>query len=276
MAKEFFRWLRGELNGYYITRINNTLNVTSKEIKDFMKDFKAMRMELGKIHDKYLYGLGKFAGIFLPRMSREESIASIQMTESYAENGEEYSERGLFETSSETFKFYPNESGDINSLATPELRSSLVGNENIIGYISEYETNVLNGNGLVRREKVSSTPPATGAYSDYYGDNFLFLQEATLTYSDLSPELYIELFKCLQWIRYNGVSLESLVKVVKLVCPDGLVKLDKIEVAYDNRHYNIFYKYDDNAGVLLKKQRLDLLQYIIGLKFPQINLVETV
>ena len=38
---------------------------------------------------------------------------------------------------------------DINTLATSTLRSSLVGDENVIGYISSEETNVLDDNGNV-------------------------------------------------------------------------------------------------------------------------------
>jgi hypothetical protein len=63
MAKAFFRWLRGELNGFYVTNINGALNESTKDIKDFLSEFKAQQFEKGKITSKNLYGLGKFAGI---------------------------------------------------------------------------------------------------------------------------------------------------------------------------------------------------------------------
>src|SRR5574344_851459 len=203
MSKVFFRWLRGELNGFYVTNINGALNESTKDIKDFLSEFKAQQFENGKISDKNLYGLGKFAGIFLPRLSRAESLTSLRMTESNVVDGFECSERGLFNTGVENFSFFP-ETDDINLLATPTMRSSMVGNETLIGYISSEETNVLDDNGNVRREKISSTPPEGVAYSDYYGDQFMFLSEAETTYENLEPSLYIELFKALQWIRYNG------------------------------------------------------------------------
>ena len=181
MAKAFFRWLRGELNGFYVTNINGALNESTKDIKDFLSEFKAQQFENGKISDKNLYGLGKFAGIFLPRISKVESSTSLRMTESFVVDGFECSERGLFNTGAENFSFFP-ETDDINLLATPTMRSSMVGNETVIGYISSEETNVLDDNGNVRREKISATPPEGVAYSDYYGDQFMFLSEAETTY----------------------------------------------------------------------------------------------
>lgn len=275
MAKAFFRWLRGELNGFYVTNINGALNESTKGIKDFLSEFKAQQFENGKISDKNLYGLGKFAGIFLPRLSRAESSTSLRMTESFVADGFECSERGLFDTGAENFSFFP-ETDDINLLATPTLRSSMVGNETLIGYISSEETNVLDDNGCVRQEKISAIPPEGVAYSDYYGDQFMFLSEAETTYSNLEPFLYIELFKALQWIRYNGVSIKSLGRIVSIVCPSGLVKIGRVETAPDGKHWNVYYDYDDTVDVPLKQQRLSILEFIVNLKFVQVSLVENI
>lgn len=275
MAKALFRWLRGELNGFYLTNINGALNESTKDIKDFLSKFKTQQFEYGKISNKNLYGLGKFAGIFLPRLSRAESLASLRMTDSSVVNGVECSECGLFNTEMENFSFFP-EVDDINLLATPKLRSSMVGNETLIGYISSEETNVLDDNGNVRRDKISATPPVGVAYSDYYGDQFIFLSEAETSYSNLEPPLYIELFKALQWIRYNGVSIKSLGRITSIICPDGLVKLGRVETAPDGKHWNIYYNYDDTVNVTLKQQRLNLLEFIVNMKFVQVSLIENI
>lgn len=275
MAKALFRWLRGELNGFYLTNINSALNESTKDIKDFLSKFKAQQFEYGKISDKNLYGLGKFAGIFLPRLSRAESLASLRMTDSFVVDGVECSECGLFNTEMENFLFFP-ETDDINLLATPKLRSSMIGDETLIGYISSEETNVLDDNGNVRRDKISATPPVGVAYSDYYGDQFIFLSEAETSYSNLEPPLYIELFKALQWIRYNGVSIKSLGRITSIICPDGLVKLGRVETAPDGKHWNIYYNYDDTVNVTLKQQRLNLLEFIVNMKFVQVSLIENI
>lgn len=398
MAKAFFRWLRGELNGFYITNINGAMNDSTKDIKDFLSEFKSQQFENGKISDKNLYGLGKFTGIFLPRLSRAESLASLRTTESNVVDGFECSERGLFDTTLENFSFFHtkddttvfffvrtnqddynndintqatnlsrsslvgnsdtvlgyissedtdlfdeignvkpekvlsappygvayseyygdeflmlsegdnspadnivrirmtdsnvvdgieySERGlfvvpvpmfdDINTLATPTMRSSLVGNETLIGYISSEETNVLDDNGNVRREKISATPPEGVAYSDYYGDQFMFLSEAEVSSSNLEPSLYIELFKALQWIKYNGASIKSLGRITSLICPDGLVKLGEVETASDGKHWNVYYDYDNTVDISLKHQRLNLLEFIVNLKFVQVSLVENI
>ena len=400
MSKAFFRFLRGELNGFYIQNINQSANEYTKDIKKFLSEFKSQQFEYGKIDDKSLYGLGTFAGIFLPRLSRAEALSSIRMTESHIENGFECSERGLFDTNLELFQFFhcaddtvaffffvrtnqdsynndintqatnlnrtslvgnsdtvlgyisseetdlfdedgnvkpekvlsappagvayseyygdeflmlsegdnshadnivrirmtdsmivgdveyserglfvvpvPMFADDINTLATSTLRSSLVGEEDVLGYISSEETNVLDDNGNVRHEKISATPPADVAYSDFFGNQFLFLSEAESSYSNLEPSLYIELFKAMQWVRYNGASISSLGRITSLICPDGLVKLGRIEVASDKKHINVYYNYDDTVDVNLKQQRLNLLEYIVKIKFVQVTLVENI
>lgn len=398
MSKAFFRFLRGELNGFYLTRMNGAMNDFTSDVKSFLASFNNQQFENGKIDDKNLYGLGNFAGIFLPRLSRAEALSSLRMTESYVEDNFEFSERGLFDTDLEIFKFFHlkddtvaffffvrtnqdvyntdinaeatsenrsslignddvigyisseetdlfDENGDvredkvlsappenvaysefygneflylsegddseadnlirirmtdsnkvgdieyserglfviplpmfddINNLATSKLRSSLVGNENIIGYISSEETNVLDDNGNVRTDKILSTPPENVAYSDYYGDQFLFLSEAETTYSNLEPSLYIELFKAMQWVRYNGTSIKSLCRIIELVCPSGLVTVSSVRTASDGKHILVYYDYNDMVDLTLKQQRLNLLEYIVKLKFVQVVLVENI
>lgn len=399
MSKAFFRFLRGELNGFYVQSMHNVMNDYSSGIKSFLSTFKNQQFETDQIDDQSLYGLGNFAGIFLPRLSRTEALSSIRMTESNVVDNFECSERGLFEINLEQFQFFHceddtvayfffvrttqysytddinttatnlnrsslvgdeeilgyisseetdlfdergnlNESkllstpplgvaysefygnqflmlsegnnsasdnivrirmtdsnsvsdieyserglfvipvplfeNDINTLATSELRSSLVGDEAVIGYISSEETNVIDDYGTVRPEKISATAPSGVAYSDYYGKQFLFLSEAETSYAKLEPSLYIDLFKSMQWIRYNGASLISLAKITSIICPNGLVKLGEIEVASDNNHINVYYDYDDSVDVNLKQQRLNLLEYIVQIKFVQVTLVENI
>jgi hypothetical protein len=274
MSKAFFRYLRGEINGWWLTRLHNTLNVATEEIKDFLVRFRNMQFRNGSIDDKSLYGLGNFAGIFYPRLAVSDTMSSIRMTDSHIKEGEEVSESGLFDLETETFGF-PDFAGDINNLATEDNRSSLVGDEAVQGYISSLETDVIDDMGSVRPEKVLPSPPQGGeAYSEFYGNQFLFLSEGEQTYVDLIPSLYIELFKAVQWVRYNGVSVASLARIIALICPAGLVTIQGITVNADGRHLNVTYVYDEDAPTNLKQQRLSLLEYIIGMKFPQVELTE--
>lgn len=280
MAKEFFRWLRGELNGFYITNLNMMLNKYTEDVKSLVTEFNNMQFEKGKINEKSLYGIGKTAGIFLPRVSRTEAKSSFRMSETYVTDGEEFSERGLFDTDTELFEFFHTTAGtefpDINTLATDTLRSSLVGDEEVLGYISSEETEVLDDNGTVRPEKVLRTPPEGAAYTEFYGNKFLFLSEAETTYTNLEPSLYIELYKAMQWIRYNGTSVSSLCKIISTVCPEGLVTIDSIEVASDKKHFIVYYRYNEDVDIDLKQQRLQLLEFILARKFVQIIMFEVI
>ena len=152
MSKALFRWLRGELNGYYINNINQSWNEYTFYIHNFFRERSSMQFEYDKIDNKDLQGLGKFAGIFLPRITVAESRASLRMSEGElnAQN-EEISESGLYNSEEEKFDFSKREeAGDINNYATTKLRSSLAGNDDAIeGYISSEETDVLDEEGFV-------------------------------------------------------------------------------------------------------------------------------
>ncbi len=278
MAKEFFRFLRGELNGFYINSINNAIIKLTNSNKAGLIQFSNQQFEANKMDSTTLYNLGRFAGVKLPRRPTSEAKTSLYMTESYKVNNGEFSERGLYRTESEDFYFVHTDQSittpDINTLASDTERSSLVGEEPVLGYIPEDAKDVIDDNGHVRPDKVLSEPPVGKAYSDYYGNDFLFLAEGGVTYESITFSLYIELFKALQWIRYNGVSLASLARVIHVLCPEGLVLITDIRVADNNKLINVFYDYDESVTVANKEQRLALLQYIISLKFKQVRFVE--
>lgn len=279
MSKALFRFLRGELNGFYLTNIHNALNVYSEDIKRFFINFQNQQFEEGKITNETLYNLGKFASVFLPRKLVAESKASLYMTRSHKVDGVEFSERGLYDTENENFDFVHTDPSittpDINTLATDTNRSSLVGDEVATGYISEDETDVLDDEGKVKPSKVLPEAPSEGAYSEYYGDQFLILTDGTgITYEDIAPSLYMELFKALQWIRYNGASIASLVKIIAILCPEELVQIQRIAVSSNGKAVYVHYIYDSSSAVTNKDSRLALLQYIVNIKFKQVILNE--
>ena len=276
MSKAFFRFLRGELNGFYLKSIYNTLNESSKNTKAFLMDFNNMQFKEGMIDTTTLLNIGKFAGVFPLNLVQTESLASLRMSDSKEVDGFEYSERGLYSTIQEIFNYYhlTQESDDINTLATEDERSSLVGNEEVIGYIAEDEIDVIDSQGKVKTEKILYEVPEGKAYSEFYGNQFLFLSEGEEVYSKTSNEIFLDLYKALQYIRYNGVSLKALMNLVSLICPHDLVKIDHIEVAVDKTHFNVYYNYNAEVNVTYKSQRKALLEVLITEKFKQVVLVE--
>jgi hypothetical protein len=105
MSKALFRFLRGELNGYYITNIHNAMNEYAKDTMRFLYNFDKQQFNLASMSRETLYNLGKFAGIWLPRRPTSEVRTSPYMTEGHIVDGKEFSERGLFNTETESFDF---------------------------------------------------------------------------------------------------------------------------------------------------------------------------
>ena len=234
MSKAFFRFLRGELNGFYLKSIYNTLNESTKNTKAFLMDFNNMQFKEGMIDVTTLLNIGKFAGVFPLNLVQTESLTSLKMSDSKEVDGFEYSERGLYNTIQEVFNYYhlTQESDDINTLATEEERSSLVGEEEVIGYIAEDEIDILDNQGKVRPEKILYEVPEGKAYSEFYGNKFLFLSEGEEIYSKTSNEIFLDLYKALQ------------------------------------------YNYNAEVNVTYKSQRKALLEVLVAKKFKQVVLVE--
>lgn len=281
MGKAFFRFLRGELNGFYITNLYNTLNRTTQDVKDFFIQFSKVQFRQGEIDAETLYNLGKFAGISLPRIPQAEAKSNVRMTESeYNEQLQyEFSERGLFKPEDEDFEFVQeviDDTGlpDINTLATEAKRSSLVGTEAVDGYISDSETDVIDDDGNVRPSKVLPNPPSSGAYSDFYGNEFCFLSEGEVEYLPVSSAIFLELFKAIQYVRYNGGTIASLARIVSIVCPDGLVLINSLVVSSDRTRFIVSYSTDLSVDINFKQDRINILLYIIRIKFPQVQMTE--
>lgn len=279
MAKAFFRFLRGELNGYYVTRIQQVCNELSQEYKDFLVEFAGQQFENGKIDATTLNNLGKFAGIFLPRVSKEEASTSVRLSESeYDEQLDyEFSERGLFRPANEDFVFEQktlDDTGlpDINTLATTEKRSSMVEQgKQVSGYIPDDVTDIF-ADGIVIPSVISQTPPANQAYNDFYDNTFIFLSDSLPSYESISPDVFLELFKALQTVRYRGMSVMALSKITNILCPLGLVRI--VDITAGNNLWTLSYHIDMTVETGNQQDRLNMWAYIIKIKFPQIVLLE--
>jgi hypothetical protein len=224
-----------------------------------------------------IYNIGTFAGVNLIRLSLGETYGAMRMTEGNIVNGEERSERGLLQRGNELFDFVHTEQDnypdDINTLATQDNRSSLTGDEAVQGYIASSETNVIDEDGNVRPSAVLSTPPLNEAYSEFYGNQFLFLAEQTNVTSNINASLFIELYKIMQYIRYNGVNIKSFIQVISILCPYGLVTVLSITKSNNAPYFIVSCRYDITVDLDYIQQRLSTFEYVMNLKFPQFLVV---
>lgn len=285
MAKALFRFLRGEINGFYLTNMYDTLNRYTDGVKKFFHDFNRMQFDIDTMDEDTIYNLGKFSGVFFPRLEAGEGgYGSFKLTNSSIVNGKERSERGLMDRETETFTFEnhvieDDYATDINTESTNDLKSSLAGaDDEVKGYIYSTDMDVVTERGDINESKVHPVTdpiPEGVAYSEYRGNNFLYLLDASIKFTELIDlSLFFPLFKVMQYIRYNGQNLDSLCKIVSILCPNGFFKIDSITKNGSLISFDVRYRLDSEAEIDLKDQRLATLLYVVGLKFPQYTFID--
>lgn len=290
MSKSFFRFLRGELNGYYINALYNSLNVVTNGVYEFFGKFRSLAFKTASLVEdgetpmdfNHIKGLGVFAGVFPQYVALDSSLTSVRFTSSHKVLGVEYSERGLFEAENEDFSFFRTNEGtydtDINILANPSRRSSMVeeGKEPL-GYIPE-GVRVFLEDGRVDMSQViplDQMPPEsewTKAYTPFYGEEYLYLADTVPVTGRIGGELYYYLIVAMQWIRYNGTSIKSLVELADILCP-GYLFITKMEWdgnAYGTLHYGIDEDYESEG----KLSRRELFSIVAKMKFIQYDITE--
>lgn len=279
MAKQFFRFLRGEINGFYLTKINDVVNSITEEDKAFITNFSKMVMKRSDecsdgevpVDMATLEGIGITAGLFPPKLPLGSYSGSLKMTESHKVNNTEYSERGLFNVARDGFDFVRTSSqtytDDINTLATNEKKSSLVDSgAQVQGYLAEGVKNI-NDDGTIDTSKVLSNPPANNAYSEFYGNKFLYLSEGVSVNSDIMRPVYLDLLKSMQWIRYNGQSISSLCKVIDIMCSNFVFITG---ISWNEGVYGILnYGIDEDYVTEHKLLKVEAMKLLIKMKFPQ-------
>lgn len=280
MSKALFRFLRGELNGFYLTQLNATMNVVTEDIKTLLYRLYKLKFLPNVMDDETIYNIGKFAGVFLPRLASSEGYGTFRMSEDAIIAGQQRSERGLFEKASESFKFMyaEDESVDINTHATEELRSSLIGNDDSLeGYLDSREQNIITDDGEIDPTKVlpPQNPPEGVAYSDFYGSKFLFLADPIIITHNIDVELFYPLYKAMQYVRYNGANIYSICKIIEGVCPKGMVRILDIHKHPLYPCIEVDYKFTD-IEIDFKTQRIATMLYVMRLKFPQVVMTEVI
>lgn len=283
MSKAIFRYLRGELNGFYLTSLHNTLNTYTSYIKDFFAYFKNMQFDSTTMSQDTIYNIGKIAGVFLPRLSSAEGIGALKLSESHLSSSDvQVSERGLYNIKEEKFEFVHlsedfNSTNDINNEATEARKSSLVGvDDTLKGYIPSSADNVVTDESEVDEAKVVTQAPEDEAYSEFYGNKFSFLSNPLTEVRNISIDLFYPLFKVMQWIRYNGANIASLCKTISILCPSNYVRIINIETPANYPCFMVNYTLDSAVSLDSKLQRVATLKYVVVQKFPQFRLNEVI
>ena len=279
--KAFFRFLRGELNGFYVQKLNAVSNLFSDSIKAFLSHFANMQFVTEAeakdgevpIDNAMIKGIGVIAGAFPPYVMQESLSDALRFTGSHIVNGKEYSERGLYNVEGRAFNFIRTDeqeyTSDINTQATSAERSSLVeADREPIGYFPEGET-VIRDDGSIDYSKLMSSPRPNHADAPFYGDIFLYLSETypVLGITDMQVMLYV--IKAMQWVRYNGMNIASLTEFAKIICPDFLFIID-IDWTTLYAHGVVEYGIDEEYETSDKLFRENIFKALAQKKFSQL------
>lgn len=282
MSKKFFRFLRGELNGYYLTKLNDTFNKIAEDKREFLAYFKNMQFKTQDevegsetpVTSEVLKGISLFTGAIAPYVWQESLVGSVRFTSSKKVGGEEYSERGLYSPTDEAFTFVRTDQQeydtDINTLANPEARSTVVENgRQPLGYFPEGE-DVIKEDGTVDESLLLPAPRAGHADAPYYGNDFLFLAEESPVLAITSNTVLLYLIRAMQWIRYNGMSIASLCKFAEIICPNFLF-ITNIDWSSNYAYGVVNYGIDENYEAEDKMMREQLFALLASKKLPQFS-----
>ena len=279
--KSFFRFLRGELNGYYVQRINNVNAVFDSDIREFLSYYKRMQFKTEDeltgnetaMSNAMIKGIGVIAGTFPPYVMQESLLSSLRFSPSHVVNNREYSERGLYSIEGEAFQFVrTNEqeyNTDINTLATSGERSSIVEpGRTPVGYFPEGE-NVIKEDGSLDYTKLETSPRPDHADSPFYGDDFLYLSENYPVLSITEMRVMLLVIEAMQWVRYNGANIASLAEFANIVCPGFLFILN---IDWDSfyAHGVVEYGIDEAYEADNKLLKENLFKFLVEKKFSQL------
>jgi hypothetical protein len=283
--KKIFRFLRGELNGFYIKNISYCLNNVTRDIEELLKYFWRVQFkDPTEVTDKELpisehdlLGIGRFAGIFMPNITADSTSGSLRFSNAHIIDGINYSERGLFERFKEDWTYFRTNQNtytdDISTLATRDMQTGFVPEgQPILGYIEE-GVDMIDENGYIRTDLILPSPPVGKAYSPYYGEQFMHLAEVFTLIQELGYDTYMTLFTNMQYIMYNGVNVRSFLRITDSLVSDYV---ENITIEADTNRYIVEYTLNHESEIDNRIKRLFAWQYIIKQTYKLFVLQERV
>lgn len=283
--KQFFRFFRGELNGFFLNALCTFMNryIKTTGMLDELIYHRLFQWILpeettaGKIpmREEDIFNLGKIGGLFQPRTAALTSLGSIWFTPSHVVRGIERSERGLLDMEYESFMFVrvnrDDHETDINTLANAMRRTTYREQGAVpLGYVKE-GTQLFDRDGSIRPESILSEPPIDGAYIEWYGLKYLHYEEFFDTVLPLSVDVYKLLFESVQRIRRRGVNIESLLEITQLL---GGGYIYDLEIEQEQWWYNCYYKLDTTAVIYNRERRYVAWLNICRMKFKMFTFID--
>jgi len=282
MSVKPFRFFRGELNGFYILNAllsrNDSIGAILSELVYQGSVAFTLQADVvagqSPIRKEDLLGLGQFAGILRPIQYLINTLGSLLFSESKIVDGQQYSERALFNMMTQEFEYIRTDPSvyttDITTQATANLRSSFVPHGAVpVGYCV-IGTVLFDADGTYHPENLLSSPPIDGShYEEYYGPNYLTLENDLENDGAMSVEMFMQFYECIQKLRQSGPSISMLLELTELF---GQGYMTNIEIVSTGYYYTLYYDLDSGAGI--NPSALNAWLSIIARRFKNIVVQE--
>jgi hypothetical protein len=285
-VKQFFRFFRGELNGFFLYALVTFPNKAVDGVKDELIYHANAQWklpdEIGKgelpMREEDIFNVGKIAGLFQPRSYGRVSLGSLFFTQRYPPEGASRSERGLLDMVSEGFRFirlehdeYPT---DIVTEASEDLRMGHVPEGRApVGYVYLGEL-IYNNDGSIIWENVHPEPPDDNTpYAPFYGESFLVHEEYFDRETPLTVDVYKLLLECVMRIRRNGPTTFEFLTVTDIL---GAGYIHNVEIIPRGVYFIVKYQLDEDVEVFNRARRYAAWQDICGRKFKLFKLEQRV
>ena len=276
-----YRYLRSELNGFYLRALAAMTNIAATDITDEFVYQTLFQWKLAgetavPIREEDIYDIISVAGFFPLRVLRQTNIGSLSFSASHNVNGIERSERGLFDMQHEYMRYVrtakESYSDDISNEADRNHRTSLVpDNAQPVGYV-RLDTPVYDADGNIIEENILPEPPTDGSdYAPFYGEKYLTLENIFNKEVFLDLAGFKKLFECLQRIEYNGPSITGFLEMTQIT---GAGYINEIEIVPEGNYYIVRYRLNRQLDISDKIGRYNVWRYICKQKFKLFSLHE--
>lgn len=280
--KKFFRFFRGELNGYILRTICTFLNtyiLNNGAIQELLYHATCNWNTTEETSTKHrtplrssdIFNIGLVSGLPNKRIIAESTLGSIRLV---SDDIKKQTHQYLFDMIYEKL-IKPDDIGeDINFLAGDDLRSSLIeDNASFVGYVLEgEENNLFDKHGNIIQEKIFADKPTDKAYNKFYSIKYLTLENLFEKQFTLSVEIYKNLFESVQQVRRTGVSMTNLLSITKTLAGGYVYKIE-LKKETNEFWFTLEYSLNNNIeDIYHREQRYQIWLILMSLKFPMITL----
>jgi hypothetical protein len=147
------------------------------------------------------------------------------------------------------------------------MRATLVPHDAVpVGYVA-YGTSLYDDSGNVIPASILPSPPSSGPYTTYYGENYLVLEETFESDVSLPIDTFKLYYESLMRMRQDSPSLYELLYMTNIL---GSGYIYDLELTLTSYYYTLYYSIDTDLEVPNKLEILNTWLAVIDKQFKNI------